>query len=130
MLTIFKTFHLVTSNDGILLVSTENTDHPFIIANNKLMGFIVFHAGDANFEIRYKVENEELLDMNRMKTYMADIGDSSHWVVSIPYEGKEVDPSSLYAFTRIYLMSDYFQHNFPENFRQYNNLAVITGIPE
>lgn len=130
MLTIYNTFHLVTCDDGILLVSVKSTSHPFVIINNELLGFLVFHAGEENYDVRYQVKSAKSLDFTKMKTYHVDVADSSHWAVSIPYNGKSVDPQSLYAFTSFSIHKEFSEKDFPHEFRNYTNLAVVTGFPE
>lgn len=130
MLTIYNTFHLVTCDDGILLVSVKSTSHPFVIINNELLGFLVFHAGEENYDVRYQVKSAKSLDFTKMKTYLVDVADSSHWAVSIPYNGKSVDPQSLNAFTSLNIHKEFSEKDFPHEFRNYTNLAVVTGFPE
>ncbi len=130
MLTVYNTFHLITCDDGILMVSVKSTDHPFIIVNNKLLGFLVIHAGEENYNVRYRVKSPSMLDMTKMVTYHAEVGGYSHWAVSIPYFDKVVDPHSLYAFSDLSIQKKFNAQDFPEGFKNFNSLAIITGIPE
>lgn len=130
MLTIYNTFHLVTCEDGILMVSVKSTNHPFIIINNNLLGFLVIHAGEENYDVKYQIKGSKLLDLNKMTTYLAEVADRSHWAVAIPYQGKTVDPESLYAFSSISVQKQFSEDDFPNRFNSYNSLAIITGIPE
>jgi hypothetical protein len=130
MLTIYDTFHLVTCEDGILMVSTKSTDHPFIIINNALLGFLVIHAGEENYNVRYKIKSSKLLEMNKITTYYTEVEDSSHWAVAIPYQGKTVDPNTLYAFSSLSIQKQFSEKDLPDSFNNYNSLAIITGIPE
>ncbi len=130
MLTIYDTFHLITCDDGILMVSVKSTDHPFIIINNKLLGFVVIHAGEENYNTRNSIKSPHMLEMTRMKTYHAEIANHSHWAISIPYFGKEINPHALYAFSNLSLHKTFTSMDFPEGFHNFNSLAIITGIPE
>lgn len=130
MLIIYDTFHLVTCDDGILMVSTKSTDHPFIIINNTMLGFVVIHAGEVNWSVRNQIKESELLDMTKMTTYYASVADNSHWAVTIPYQGKTVDPNALYAFSCLSIHKQFNHLDFPDSLYKYNNLAIITGIPE
>ena len=130
MLTIYNTFHLVTCDDGILMVSTKSTDHPFILINNTMLGFVIIHAGEENWSVRSQVNGSKLLDMSKMTTYHAEVADQSHWAVTIPYQGKTVEPNALYAFSYLSIHKQFSEKDFPNSFTSYNNLAIITGIPE
>lgn len=130
MLKIYNTFHLVTSEDGILMVSLKSTDHPFIIVNNYKLGLLVFHAGEENYNLRYNLKDANLLNMAKMTTYFVDIEDKSHWAVAIPYQGKTIDPNSLYTFSSISVQKQFTDDDFPYRFENYDSLAIITGIPE
>lgn len=126
----YETFHLITSSDGILLVSKKSTDHPFIIVNNDLLGLVIFHAGEANYSARIEVKNAELLEFTCMTTYYTVVQDSSHWAVSIPYQGRKVNPKALFSFSDISMYKSFSEDDFPKGFNKYKNLAVITGILE
>lgn len=130
MLTIYDTFHLVTCEDGFLMVSTKKIEDPFVIVKNNKLGFFVIHAGDTNYNIRWHIKNTDLLDLTRMITYHVEVANSSHWAVAIPYKGMEVDPNALYAFTNISVQKRFSINDFPENFETYGSLSVITGFPE
>ena len=130
MLIIYNTFHLVTCDDGILMVSTKSTDHPFIIINNTMLGFVVIHAGEENWSVRSQINGSKLLDMSKMTTYYAEVADQSHWAVTIPYEGKIVEPNALYAFSCLSIHKQFNHLDFPDSLYKYNNLAIITGICE
>jgi hypothetical protein len=130
MKTTYKTFHLITSSDGILLVSKKSTDHPFIIVNNDLLGLVIFHAGEENYSARLEVKNMELLDFTCMTTYYTVVQDSSHWAVSIPYRGRIINPKALFGFSEISTHKCFSADDFPNRFNAYKNLAVITGIQE
>lgn len=130
MLTIYNTFHLVTCEDGILMVSTKSTNHPFVLINNISLGLIVIHAGEENMDLRYQVKSVKSLDMTKMKTYYVEVADMSHWAISIPYEGKVVVPHALYAFSYLDIHKEFSEKDFPHEFRNYKNLAVVTGFPE
>lgn len=130
MLTIYDTFHLITCDDGILMVSVKGTNHPFIIVNNKLLGLVIIHAGEENYDVRYNVKSPSMLNITKMKTYLAEIAGSSHWAVCIPYKEKELDPHSLYAFSDLSLQKEFTNQDFPDGFQNFNHLAIITGIPE
>ncbi len=130
MLKIYKTFHLVTSEDGILMVSVKSTSHPFVIINNDLLGLVIFHAGEENYDVRYQVKDANSLDLTKMKTYYVDVANSSHWAVTIPYQGKIVDPEALYAFTSLNIHKEFSKKDFPNDLFSYNNLAIVTGFPE
>ena len=130
MLTIYNTFHLVTCNDGILMVSTKNTDHPFIFTNNSKFGFVISHAGEVNWGVRYRIKESKLLDMTKMTTYLASVAGNSHWAVAIPYHGKIIDPHALYAFSSLSIQKQFSHEDFPNSFYEYKSLAIITGICE
>ena len=130
MLTIYNTFHLVTCEDGILMVSVKSTNHPFIIVNNNRLGLMVIHAGEENYDIKYQLKGAKLLDMTKITTYLVEVADRSHWAVTIPYYGKIVDPNSLYAFSSIDVQKQFSEKDLPSSFNTYNSLAIITGIPE
>ena len=130
MLTIYNTFHLVTCNDGILMVSTKNTDHPFIFTNNSKFGFVISHAGEVNWGVRYRIKESKLLDMTKMTTYLASVAGNSHWAVAIPYHGKIIDPHALYAFSSLSIQKQFSHEDFPNSFYDYKSLAIITGICE
>jgi len=130
MIIIYDTFHLVTCEDGILIVSTKSTDHPFIFTKNSMLGFVVIHAGEENWSVRNQIKNYENLEMNKMTTYYAEIADKSHWAVTIPYQGKTVAPNALYAFSSLSIHKQFSHLDLPDSFNKYNNLAIITGIPE
>ncbi|MFZ4798547.1 MAG: hypothetical protein ACOYMA_13705 [Bacteroidia bacterium] len=130
MLTIYNTFHLVTSNDGILLVSTKNTDYPFVIMKNNKMGLVVMHYNEVNYDLRMRVKKIEELDLSNMVLYHVCIGEPSFWAVTIPYFSKVVDPNSLYAFTDISIHKSFENKDFPLKMDEYSSLAVVTGFPE
>ena len=130
MLTIYDTFHLVTCKDGFLMVSTKKIEDPFVIIKNNKFGFFVIHAGEANYNIRWHVNNIDLIDLTKMVTYHVEVAGSSHWAVAIPYFGMEVDPNSLYAFTDISVQKKFSASDFPEHFETFGSLSVITGFPE
>lgn len=56
MLTIYNILHLITCEDGILMVSIKNTDHPFIIINNDKLGFLVIHADEKNYDVKKSIK--------------------------------------------------------------------------
>jgi hypothetical protein len=114
----------------MLMVSVKSINHPFIIINNKLLGLVIIHAGEENYDVRYNVKSPSMLDMTKMKTYHVDVAGYSHWAVSIPYIDKEVDPHSLYAFSDLSIQKEFTQEDFPDGFQNFNSLAIITGIPE
>ena len=130
MLTIYKTFHLVTCKEGLLMVSIKNTENPFVIIKNNKLGFFIMHAGETNYNIQWQLKNIDLLDLTKMVTYHVEVGDSSHWAVTIPYKGMEVDPNALYAFTDISVQKKFAANDFPERFETFGSLSVITGFPE
>jgi len=130
MLTIYNTFHLVTCEDGILMVSTKSTDHPFIIIHNTMLDLVIIHAGEENYDVRNQVKWSKLLDVTKMTTYYAEVADQSHWAVTIPYEGKIVEPNALYSFTDLSIHKQFSEKDLPSSFNTYNSLAIITGIPE
>jgi hypothetical protein len=130
MIIFYNTFHLVKCDEGILMVSVKSTDHPFIIINNDVFGLLVFHAGDENYDVRRQIVNADTLDMTKMITYHAEVEYTSHWAISIPYEGKVVKPHLLYAFTNLSIHKEFSENDFPKEFRSYKNLAVVTGFPE
>ena len=130
MLTIYNTFHLVTCEDGILMVSVKSTNHPFIIVNNNRLGLLVIHAGEENYDVNYQIKGSKLLDMTKMITYYTEVADQSHWAVAIPYFGKKLDPNALYAFSSIDVQKQFSEKDFPSYFNDFNNLAIITGFPE
>jgi hypothetical protein len=68
--------------------------------------------------------------MNKITTYYAEVEDSSHWAVAIPYQGKTVDPNTLYAFSSLSIQKQFSEKDLPDSFNNYNSLAIITGIPE
>jgi hypothetical protein len=112
------------------MVSVKNTNHPFIIINNNMLGFLIIHAGEENYDVKYQIKGAKLLDMTKMTTYYTEVADQSHWAVAIPYYGKTVDPNSLYAFSSISIKKQFSERDFPSHFNDFNNLAIITGIPE
>ena len=130
MLTIYKTFHLVTCKEGFLMVSIKNTENQFVIIKNNKLGFFIMHAGETNYNIQWQVKNIQLLDLTKMVTYHVEVGDSSHWAVTIPSKGMEVDPNALYAFTDISIQKKFGANDFPERFETFSSLSVITGFPE
>jgi hypothetical protein len=130
MLIIYDTFHLVTCEDGILMVSTKSSDHPFIFTNNSKFGFVISHAGEVNWGVRYKIKESELLDMTKMTTYLAGVAGNSHWAVAIPYQGKTINPHALYNFEGLDVYKQFSHEDFPNSFYEYRNLAIITGICE
>lgn len=130
MLTIYNTFHLVTCENGILMVSVKSTNHPFIIVNNNRLGLLVIHAGEENYDVNYQIKGSKLLDMTKMITYYTEVADQSHWAVAIPYFGKKLDPNALYAFSSIDVQKQFSEKDFPSYFNDFNNLAIITGFPE
>ena len=130
MLTIYNTFHLVTCEDGILMVSTKSTDHPFIIIHNTMLDLVIIHAGEENYDVRNQVKWSKLLDVTKMTTYYAEVADQSHWAVTIHYEGKIVEPNALYSFTDLSIHKQFSEKDLPSSFNTYNSLAIITGIPE
>jgi len=130
MTTIYDTFHLVTCDDGILLVSLKKTDYPFIIVKNEKFGFIIMHAGEVNYQCRWQVRNMDQLDLTSMVTYYVEVADSAHWAVAIPYKGMTVVPTALYAFSGISVQKQFTAGDFPVNFDTYGSLAIVTGFPE
>jgi hypothetical protein len=130
MLTIYETFHLVTSNDGIFMISTKKIDDPFVIVKNNTLGFFIIHAGHTNYNIREMVKNIDLLDLANIVTYYVERDNSSHWAVAIPYKGMEVQPNKLADFTSISVQKKFSAKDFPENFESYASLSIITGFPE
>jgi hypothetical protein len=130
MLTIYNSFHLVTCNDGVLLVSTKKIDDPFVIVLNDNLGFFIIHGGKTNYDIRFQVKDYSNLDLTNMITYHVEIADSSHWALAIPYKGLQIVPESLYAFSSISIQKKFSVADFPASFSSYGSLAVITGFPE
>jgi hypothetical protein len=112
------------------MVSIKNTENPFVIIKNNQLGFFVIHAGETNYNIRWQVKSIDLLDLTKMVTYHVEVGDSSHWAITIPYKGMEVDPNALYAFTDISVQKKFSAKDFPEEFETYGSLSIITGFPE
>ena len=131
MIKIYDTFHLVTSNDGILLVSIKNTDYPFFIVKNSKLNFLIMHAGEVNYNASSHF-NKDLLDINCMITYNVEVAysDSSHWAVAIPYKGMTLDPKALYAFTYIGIQKQFTVYDFPAEFDTYGSLSIVTGFCE
>lgn len=129
MLTIYDTFHLVTSKDGILLVSIKKIDYPFTIVKNSRLNFLIMHAGEVNYDASSHF-NKDLLDITSMVTYHVEVANSSHWAVAIPYQGMTLDPNALYAFTYIGIQKQFTANDFPTNFETYGSLSIVTGFPE
>jgi hypothetical protein len=98
------------------MVSTKSTDHPFIFTNNSKFGFVISHAGEVNWGVRNQIKNYENLEMNKMTTYYAEVADNSHWAVTIPYQGKTVDPNALYAFSSLSIQKQFSHEDFPNFF--------------
>ena len=129
MLKIYDTFHSVTCEDGILLVSTKSTDYPFIIVKNDRIGFTIHHEREINYDVRF-TKNINSLDLESMVLYMGDIGEHTHWVLAIPYLGKTVDPNSLYAFNSLDVSKKFSKTDFPINWQSFGSLAIVAGYPE
>jgi hypothetical protein len=130
MLTVYDTFHLVTSPDGILLVSTKSLKDPFVIVKNEKLGFFVIHAGQANYDVRFEVKNPSELDLCQMTCYWVAIAEHNHWSIAIPYKHRTLDPNALYAFTSISIQKQFSENDFPEHFEAYGSLSIITGFVE
>jgi len=129
MLKIYDTFHLVTSKDGILLVSIKKTDYPFTIVKNSRLNFLIMHAGEVNYDASSHF-NKDLLDITSMVTYHVEVANSSHWAVAIPYQGMTLDPNALYAFTYIGIQKQFTVYDFPAEFETYGSLSIVTGFAE
>lgn len=126
----YKTFDFIYCDDGIILISHKSTDYPFVIINNKMMGFVVFHADEQNYSIRNHIKNNNDLDIYNMTTYLVEIQKHSHWTVTIPFFGKSIKPELHFKFDYTSVHKQFSANDFPNNFHSFNNICIYTGIPE
>jgi len=125
----YQTFILVTSKDGILLVSKRTTSDLFILICNRRMGFVVQHDYETNYLVRGHVDYNSL-DLQKAVTYYATNNDSSFWVVAIPFYGvSDFDPMNFYKFSSLSVHYE-MKGKIPNNFLDYLSLAIYTGVPE
>ncbi len=126
----FKNFNLYVTPNGIILWSKLSTDFPFFIMDSQRMGCKVFLSDEMQgVEYHFQGRSLDLVSTAVFTTFILPDG-STHWVVTIPFNGLMVIlgdyfPDSI--FSQHYKFSS---KDFPYGYRNYPSMAFSVGHPE